>query len=111
MPSRRSRVLESALLGPHPPLDDRIDGLQVAGVGRQREVDRVLVGGDVVGREAEVVLDVAVTADGLGQVVAFEFVEDHSVGLVEYVGQHVQPAAVRHAHDDLADARMPRLAR
>ena len=63
----------------------------------------MLVGRDVVGREAEVVLDVAVAADGLGQVVALELVEDHSVGLVEDVGQDVEPAAVRHAHDDFAD--------
>ena len=57
----------------------------------------------MIGREAEVILHVAVAADGLGQVVALELVEDHPVRLVEDVGQHVQPAAVRHAHDDLAD--------
>ena len=28
-------VLEPALLGPHPALDDRVDGLEVAGVGRR----------------------------------------------------------------------------
>ncbi len=67
-------------------------------------MDGVLVGRDVFGGEAEVVLDVAVTADGLGQVVALEFVEDHAVRFVEDVGQDVEPAAVRHAHDDFADA-------
>ena len=61
-----------------------------------------LLGRDVIGREAEVILDVAVAADGLGQVVVLELAEDHSVGLVEDVGQHVEPAAVGHAHDDLA---------
>ncbi len=101
-------ILESALLGPHSSLDDRIDGFQVAGVGREREMDRVLVGCHVVGRETEVVLDVSITADGFGQVVAFEFVEDHSVRLVEDVCQHVQPTAVRHAHDNLAHARRAR---
>ncbi len=96
-------VLEPALLGPHATFDDRVDGLQVAWIGRQGEVDGVLVGGDMIGGEAEVVFDVAVTADGFGEVVAFEFVEDHAVRFIEDVGQHVQPAAVRHADDDLAD--------
>ena len=104
-------VLEPALLGPHSPFDDRVDCLQVAGVGREREMDRVLVGRDVVGREAEVILDVAVTADGLGQVVAFELVEDHSVRFIEDVGQHVEPAPVRHAHDNFADSGALPLAR
>ena len=71
-------------------------------------MDGLLVGRDVIGREAEVILDVAVTADGLGQVVALELVEDHPVGFIEDVGQDVEPAAVRHAHDDFADSGGPR---
>ena len=71
----------------------------------------LLVGRDVIGREAEVILDVAVAADRLGQVVALELVEDHPVGLVEDVRQHVEPPAVRHAHDDLPDALPRRPAR
>ncbi len=63
----------------------------------------MLVGGDVIGGEAQVVLDVTVTADGLGEVVAFELVEDHAVRFIEDIGQHVQPAPVRHADDDLPD--------
>ena len=104
-------VLEPALLGANAAFDDRIDRLEVARVGRQGEVDRVFVGGDVVGGEAEVILDVAVAADGLGEVVAFELVENHAVRLVEDVGQHVQPAAVRHADDDLPDSGLPPAAR
>ena len=77
MPQPPIVVLEPALLGPHPSLDDRVDRLEMAGIGRQGQVDRVLVGRHVIGREAKVILDVAVAADGLGQVVALEFVEDH----------------------------------
>ena len=95
-------VLEPPLLGPDPPLDDRVDGLQVARVGGQRQVDLVLVRRDVVGREAEVILDVAVAADGLGQVL-LELAEDHPVRLVQRVRQHVEPAPVRHPEHDLAD--------
>ena len=96
-------VLMPPLLGPHPALDDRVDRLQVAGVGRQRQVDGALVLGDVVGREAEVVLDVAVAGDRLGHV-PLELAEDQAVGLVQDVGQHVEPAPVGHPHDDLEDA-------
>ena len=100
-------VLEPPLLGPDPPLDHRVDRLEVAGVRRQRQVDHVLVGRDVVGREAEVVLDVAVAADGLG-LVPLEFAEEHAVRLVQDVGQHVEPAPVRHPQHDLADPELRR---
>ena len=99
-------VLEPPLLGPHPPLDDRVDRLQVARVGRQGQVDRLLVRRDVIGREAQVILDVAVAGDGLGQV-PLELVEDHPVRLVEDVRQHVEPPAVRHPHDDLPHPLRP----
>ena len=104
----RSLSLMPPLLGPHPALDHRIDRLEVAGVGRQRQVDRVLVLGHVVGREAQVVLDVAVAGDGLRHV-PLELAEDQAVGLVQDVGQDVEPAAVGHAHDDLEDAVRARL--
>ena len=41
MPSLRSSSPKQLLLGPHPALDDGIDRFQVAGVGRQRQVDLV----------------------------------------------------------------------
>ena len=63
-----------------------------------------------VDREAEVVLDVAaavVEVDLLVQLV-LELGEDLRGGLLEHVGQHVEPPAVRHPDDDLADARARR---
>ena len=57
----------------------------------------------VVGREPQVVLDVAVAGDRLRHV-PLELAEDQPVGLVQDVGQDVEPAPVRHAHDDLEHA-------
>ncbi len=36
---------------------------------------------------------------------ALKLVEDHAVGFAHHRGQHVQPAAVGHADDDLVDAQ------
>jgi hypothetical protein len=54
-----------------------------------------------------VVLHVAVAAHVLRQSGALELREDHLVGLVEHVGEHVEPPAVRHAehHLDRVEAR------
>jgi hypothetical protein len=95
-------IREPTLLGPHPALDHGVDRLEVAGIRRQRDVDLVPVARVDVGREAEVILDVAVPGGHLGQVL-LELAEDHAVRLVHDIGQHAQPAAVRHPHDDLAD--------
>ncbi len=67
----------------------------------------MLVGRDVIGRKTEVILDVAVTADRLRQVVALELVEKHPVRLVEDVRQDIQSPAMRHAHDDFLHSGRP----
>src|SRR3546814_7354501 len=58
-----------------------------------------------IGRGAEMIFDVARTADilGVGRA-AREFVEDRAIGLAHHVGEHVEPAAMRHAEHDLAHA-------
>ena len=94
-------VAEQLLLGPRAALDHRVDRLQVAGVGRERQVDLVPLGRLEVAGEAEVVLDVAVAVGGLDVEDVFELAEDVLVGLAEDVGQDVQPAAVGHADDHL----------
>ncbi len=82
----------------------RVDRLEVARVGGEREMDGVAVE-LAVARRAEVVLDVAGALDLLGlEAAALELVEDRPVGLLQHVGEHAQPAAVRHADDDLLDA-------
>src|SRR5437867_2207800 len=102
-------VVQVLLLGAHHALDDRIDRLQVARVGGQREVDLPPRARGVVARVAEVVLDVAVAGRLLGEQAPLELRDDHLVGLAEHVGEHVDPPAVRHAEDHLLDAEAPRV--
>src|SRR5438552_2522846 len=97
-------VVQVLLLGAHHALDDRVDRLQVARVGGQREVDLPPRARGVVARVAEVILDVAVPGRLLGEQTPLELRDDHLVGLAEHVGEHVDPPAVRHAEDHLLDA-------
>jgi hypothetical protein len=64
---------------------------------------------DAIGAEAQVVLDVAVAVHRIGQVLVLELGEDFLIGFAQDVGQDVEPAAVRHAQDDFADAEIGRL--
>ena len=103
-------VAALGLLGADLAEDDGVDGLEVRGVGGQRQVDGVAVE-LAVGGGAEVVLDVAGALDLLGLVAAaLELVEDGAVGLAEDVGEDREAAAVRHADDDLLDAERRRRA-
>ena len=73
-------------------------------VGGQRQVDLVAVE-LAVRRGAEVILDVARALDLVGRGrAALELVEDDAVRLAEHLGEHVQPAAMGHAEDDLLHA-------
>src|SRR4051812_3645753 len=96
------------LLRPRPPLDDRVDRLEVARVGD--ESDR-----DVTGRRrprplrAEVVLDIAASSllardDSLDRALAFELTQDRLVRPPDDVREDVQPAAMRHPQHDLVSA-------
>ncbi len=58
---------------------------------------------DVVAGRAEVVLDVTGAVRLRRVQVALELAEDLRVRLADDVGQHVEPAAVRHADDDLVE--------
>ena len=97
-------VVQVLLLGAHHALDDRIDCLEMARVGGEREVDLPPRARGVVARVAEVILDVAVPGRLLGEQTPLELRDDHLVGLAEHVGEHVDPPAVRHAEDHLLDA-------
>ena len=96
------------LLRPRPSLDDRVDRLEMARVGDER--DR-----DVAGRRrprplrAEVVLDVAAASllardDGLDRPFALELAQDRLVRPPDDVCEDVQPAAMRHSEHDLVGA-------
>src|SRR5213083_460734 len=97
-------VVQVLLLGAHHALDDRIDRLEMARVGGEREVHFPPRARGMVARVPEVILDVAVAGRLLGEQTSLELRYDHLVGLAEHVGEHVDPPAVRHAEDHLLDA-------
>ena len=107
MPSLRSLSLNRRCLARTRPSTTGLTASRWLGLGVSERWIGVLVGRDVVGREPEVVLHVAVAGDGLGQVL-LELGEDHPVGLVQDVGQDVEPAAVGHPQHDLADPELRR---
>ena len=93
--------VDHVLLGPDDALEHRVDRLEVARVGHQRDRDLRPVARRVLALRAEVVLDVTGPV-GAGRVqVPLELLEDLRVGLADDVGEHVEPATVRHAHDGL----------
>ena len=95
------RVPHAILLRPHRAQHDRVHELEVAGVVVEVEVDVGAAARAAVGVAAEVVLDVAVALDLLGQRRRLELAEDDLERLAEDVGEHVEAPAVGHAEDDL----------
>ncbi len=99
------RVIASIiLLGPHDPHDHGIHQFQVAGVIAQRDVDAVIAFGLAILGISQVIFDVTVAVEMLGSA-ALEFAEDGFIGLVDDVGQHVEPAAMGHSHHHFQDAQ------
>jgi hypothetical protein len=94
------------LLRPDLAHDDGVHGLEVRRVGGEREMHLAAVGQDPVGRGAEVILDVARAQDVVAAGRTLELAEDRGIGLAHDVGEHVEPAAMRHAEDDLVDAEL-----
>ena len=68
-------------------------------VGGQLDLDGVAGAAHELAGLAQVVLDVARALGGLGVDVALELLEELLVGLAHDVDEHVEPAAVGHAHD------------
>src|SRR5881296_3354815 len=97
-------VVQVLLLGAHHALDDRVDRLEMARVGGEREVHFPPRARGMVARVPEVILDVAVAGRLLGEQAPLELGDDHLVRLAQHVGEHVDAAAVRHAEDHLLDA-------
>jgi hypothetical protein len=90
-------VLLGARLAQH----DGVHRLQMAGVCGQRQVHRIAVE-FAVRRGAQMVFHIARPFDILGlEAAALEFVEDRAIGLAHHIGEHRQPAAMRHADHQL----------
>ena len=101
------KVVAEGLLRAHLAQDHRIDGFEVRGIGDQRHVDLDPVK-LAVGRGAEVIFDVARSADILRiGGAAGKFVENDAEALGHDIGQHVEAAAMRHAEHDFAHAARP----
>ena len=101
------RALARGLGGARGADDDGVDELEVRRVRLEVDEDRLAAAQRVGALGAVVVLHVAGAAlrdrrDGLERGGALELGEDRVVRPAEVVGQDVQPAAVGHAHDDLA---------
>ena len=94
-------VAVAVLLRADAPLHHRVNPLEVARVERERQVHEHALGALAVGGVAEVVLHVA--AAGVHDRGVAELGEDVAERLADDVREHVQPAAVRHADDDVAD--------
>ena len=98
----RSAVL--ILLGAHLAEHDRIDDFEMRGIGGQRQMNFVVVE-LAIRRGAEVIFDVARALDFVRRRgAALEFMEDGAMRLGHHLRQHVEPAAMGHADDDLAHA-------
>ncbi len=101
-----AQIVAERLLRAHLAQHHRIDRFKVRGVGDQRHMDLDPVK-FAVGRCTEVIFDVARTADIFGVCgAAGKFVENDAKALGHHIGQHVQAAAMGHAIDDFADARL-----
>ena len=99
------RRAELILLGAHLAEHHRIDDFQMRRIGGERQVNVVVVE-LAVRRGAEVIFDVARAFDLVRRRrAALELVEDGAVRFAHDLREHVQPAAMGHADDDLLDAQ------
>ena len=104
------RGAELILLGAHLAEHHRIDDFQMRRIGGERQMHLVLIE-LAIRRGAEMVFHVAGAFDLVRRRrAALEFVEDGAVRLGHDLRQHVEPAAMRHADDDLAGRQARRRA-
>ena len=85
-----------------------IDHFEVGRIERERDV-HIAAGRPDIRRKPLVVLDVARTLHVVRVVATLEFREQRLRRLADYVDQHVEAAAMRHADHDFLDAALPAL--
>ena len=95
---------QRSCFGARHPFDHGIDRFEVARIRRERDVDRRARAALEDPGCAHVVLHVAGPLGNVGVELALELAEDLRVRLADDVGEHVEAAAVRHAHHDLLHA-------
>jgi hypothetical protein len=103
-------VVQEVLNGPSFAVDERVNGLQVRGVGQHGEADFFAVGVLLVVSGAEVVFDVAGVAPdalvGFHGLQVLKLRENLLVRLVQHVRQRAQPAPVGHAENDVLEVAL-----
>ena len=102
----RSRIVDQILLGPRHAHHNRVDGLEMTRVGRELDLDLLPGAGHELAGLTEVVLHIARALGRLGVDRALELLEDLVVALADDVGEHIEPTAVRHAHDHTVEVRV-----
>mmetsp|Transcript_28868 Transcript_28868/g.72653 ORF Transcript_28868/g.72653 Transcript_28868/m.72653 type:complete len:259 (-) Transcript_28868:455-1231(-) len=100
-------VADEVLLAAHLALHNRVDRLQVRGVGHHRDV-YLAVRGHAVMRRAQVVLHVPAEAAVLlaFQLGPLELAEDILQGLADHICQHVETATMRHPDDNFIHTQL-----
>ena len=99
-------ISANALTGARLPFDYRIDSLQMAGVGREPDLDLRIRSEAAHGVMPEVVFHVAVTGDQVGNIILAKLGEDNFELFSQKICEHIEPPAMRHAHADLFDAAL-----
>ena len=96
------RIGIAILTGPHSPNGNRIDKLQVAGVKAECQMDISAIGCPVVSGMAKMILDVP-PADVQFWIEIGKLPKNSLRAFTHDIRQHIEPAAVRHPHDNVAD--------
>ena len=96
-------IAQAILLGAHDAFHHRIDGLQVARVGRDGDHDLAAARGLAHARGAQVILDVARALRAARVDIALELAEDLLHILAHGVGEDVEAPAVGHADHQFVD--------
>ena len=99
-------ISANALAGARFPFDYRIDSFQVAGVGREPDLDLRARSEPAHSVITEVVFHVAVAGDQVGNVILAKLGEDNFERFSQKIREHIEPPAMRHAHADLFDAAL-----
>ena len=97
-------LVDDILLGAHDALEDRVDGFEVAGVGRDVDAGGVSCRRGERTLGAQVVLHIARALDAVRGHGSVELTEDLRIGLAGDVREHIEATAVGHADGDLVEA-------
>ncbi len=96
-------IFQAILLGAHDAFDHRIHGFEMTGIGSNRDANGLAAGHLAAVAGSEVILHIAGAAEIFFGDFAFEFREHLRDAFADYVREHGEAAAMRHADDALVD--------